>query len=314
MKRMFIIGCPRSGTTWTAMLLAQHPEIQACQQVGAVAALDVFHRYWEKGERRPHTRYISSVIRFGGATMAAAAPTYEPLMTRAEMIEISRSVLDQVYALAAAKRPGCRVIVDTTPENVRVPELIAELMPDARFLHLIRDPRSVFASHRNGTKDFGATFPTDPAGSASFWRKDVLRGRQLAALTPHYRELRYESLKQNGPAELCAILEWLGVTADPAWCADAIAKTSVEKLQGTSGTPTSFFRSGKAAGWRDELTPRQLHAVEFYARDLMIDLGYEPALASSTRKPAGMIVRDVAELVTTRARNATRWLRGRAST
>ena len=24
-KRLFIVGCPRSGTTWTALLLAQHP-------------------------------------------------------------------------------------------------------------------------------------------------------------------------------------------------------------------------------------------------------------------------------------------------
>lgn len=307
MKRMFIVGCPRSGTTWTALLLAQHPEIQACQQVGGVYTLDLFHRWWGKGERRPDTRYSSSTIRFEvSETTGAPAPLYEALMSRDELLEISRGLLDSMYQLAEKKHPGCRVIVDTTPENIRFPELLVELMPDAYFLHIIRDPRSVYASHRSGSKDFGAGFPSDPVGSARFWNRDVAFGRQLGKLTPNYREVRYEALKNNGAPELLAIHQWLGITSNLADCEAVLGKTTVDKMQGASGTPKSFFRAGKAAGWRDELTDKQLHAVEYYARDLMTDLGYEPVHPAHTRKPKGMVVRDMIENLKGHARGARR--------
>lgn len=307
MKRTFIIGCPRSGTTWTALLLAQHPEIQACQQLGAVSSVNLFQLWWGKGERRPDTRYCSSAIRFEvSEATGAPAPRYEALMSRDEMLEISRAMLDSVYALAASKHPGCRVVVDTTPENIRFPAMLVELMPDAHFLHIIRDPRSVYASHRNGAKDFGAGFPSDPVGSARRWNRDVSFGRQLAKLTPNYREVRYETLKSNGASELLAIHEWLGVTSNLAACEAVLGKTTVDKMQGSSGTPKSFFRAGKSAGWRDELTDKQLHAVEYYARDLMMELGYEPAHPAAQRKPTGMVVRDIVSALKHRARNARR--------
>lgn len=307
MKRTFIVGCPRSGTTWTALLLAQHPEIQACQQLGGVYTLDLFHRWWGKGERRPDARYHSSVVRFEKSeTTGAPSPRYEALMTREELLGISRGLLDDMYALVEKKHPGCRVIVDTTPENIRFPELLVELMPDASFLHIIRDPRSVYASHRSGSKDFGAGFPSDPVSSARFWNRDVSFGRQLGKLTPNYREVRYETLKNNGAPELLSIYQWLGATSDLAACEAVLGKTTVDKMQGSSGTPQSFFRAGKAAGWRDELTDKQLHAVEYYARDLMIELGYEPAHPRSTRKPTGMVVGDLIEEFKSRAQKARR--------
>jgi hypothetical protein len=307
MKRLFIIGCPRSGTTWTGLLLAQHPEVVVCQQIGVVWAAETFKKWWGKGEKKPETRYMSSRIRYGAAD---ETPRFEQLMTRDEMLSVCRGVADQTYGFATKDAPGCTVVVDKTPENVRHPEFMVELLPDAYFLHIIRDPRSVFNSHRHGSKDFGAAFPTDPVGSAMFWTNDVKRGRRIGQLTPNYRELRYESLKENGRAELTGILEWLGLSADPAWVDAVLAKTSVEKLQKSQGTPKSFFRAGKSAGWRDELTERELHAVEYFARDLMVGLGYEPVLPNSDRKTARMHAREMVNGVVGRARTMRARLRG----
>lgn len=291
MKRVFIIGSPRSGTTWTALILAQHPEIQACQQIGAVSTLHKFQLFWRRGEE--HTRYHSSAIQFGsGEVEGKAKPVYKPLMTREQMLQTCTTMLDQVYGYAEAMRPGCKAIVDSTPENALFAPLMAELMPDAYYLHIVRDPRAVFASHRKATEDFGARFPTEPGASAEFWKKHVLRARELKDLVPNYRELRYESLKSSGVAELMALLQWIGLTADEGWCERVLANTSVSKLQGTPGTPNSFFRSGNAAGWRDELKPEELHEVEFHARDLMIELGYEPVLSNSDQKSTRMKARD----------------------
>lgn len=297
-KRAFIIGCPRSGTTWSGLLLAQHPQVCVAQQVGAVSAAAAFWRWWVQGETTVERRYISSVVRFG---LGDDAPRFEPLMTYEQMLRICRSILDQTYALAAAGAEGCRVVVDKTPENARYPDFFADVLPDAYFLHVIRDPRSTFASHRHGAREFGATFPTDPVGGAKFWTNDVRSGRSIGDLVSNYRELRYEALKANGRAELTGILEWLGLSVDPAWVDAVLAKTSVEKLQKAQGTPKAFFRAGTVAGWKGELTSRELHTLEFHARDLMLELGYEPVHPRSHRKPARMAVREALQWIGTHA-------------
>jgi hypothetical protein len=299
MKRVFIVGCPRSGTTWTGLLLAQHPEVRVCQQVGAVWAMESYHRWWSQGEKKADHRYISSLVRFG---QGDETPRFEQLMTRDEVVGVCRSIADQTYAHATAGAEGCRAVVDKTPENVRFPDFLGEVFPDAYYLHLIRDPRSTFASHRHGSKDMGATFPTDPKGGAKFWVNDVRRGRRLRDLVPNYRELRYETLKANGREELTALLEWLGLTVDPAWVDAVLAKTSVEKLQKSQGTPKSFFRAGSATGWRAEISQKDLHALEYHARDLMLELGYTPEHPDAHRKPAGIAMREALGRIRARAR------------
>jgi hypothetical protein len=299
MKRLFIVGCPRSGTTWTGMLLAQHPEVVVCQQLGVMPAIEFFSRWWSAGERKPEMRYITSRVRFG---LEDAAPRYEGFMSREDMVRICRGVADAAYACATDDTPDCRVVVDKTAENVRHADVMVEILPEAYYLHVIRDPRSVFVSHRHGSRDFGATFPTDPTESALYWAKDVTRGRRFAELTPNYRELRYEALQTNGLAELTALLEWLGLTVDPAWMDAVLARTSIETLQKSQGTPKSFFRAGKTAAWRDELTTHELHLVEYSARAMMLALGYEPVLAHSDRKPLRLHAHDVLHGAVGRAR------------
>lgn len=305
MKRVFIVGSPRSGTTWTALLLSQHPEIQACQQIGAISTLHKFRMFWNIGE--VHTRYHSSVISFGGAERGeASAPTYSPLMTKGEMLAVSRTMLDQVYGFAQQFRPSARVVVDSTPENALMPDLMKELMPEALYLHIIRDPRSVFASHRRASEDFGARFPRDPVGSVEFWRKHLTQARQLQSEGQRYKELRYEALKQDGVNELMSILNWIGVTADRDWCEQVLTKTSIEKLQSTKGTPKSFFRAGNASGWRKDLTSQELQTVEYCARDLMQELGYRPEHPKFDQKPIGMAARELARRVKGRVTGAKR--------
>ncbi|MEO7360914.1 MAG: sulfotransferase [Gemmatimonadaceae bacterium] len=308
-KQLFIIGCPRSGTTWAGLLLAQHPQISVCQQLGVVSAMNHVRKWWLGGEGRDENRFISSIVRFGPDD---DTPRFEQLLTREEMHGVCRGIAERTYRRAAEDKADCRVVVDKTPENVRNTDVMLEVMPDAYFLHLIRDPRSVFASHRHGSKDFGALFPSDPEGSATYWAADVRGGRELGKQTANYRELRYESMKTNGREELIGIIEWLGLTADPEWCDLVLAKTSVEKLQKSKGTPSSFFRSGKAEGWREELTTHELHVVEYHARDLMHSLGYDCALPNSDRPSLRMKMGGARKTFVTYGRNAMKVMRKRA--
>ena len=69
--------------------------------------------------------------------------------------------------------------------------LIADLLGEARFIHLLRDGRDVAVSRRR--RGMGEHKPITDA--AERWRRRIMRARQQAKrLGDRYLELRYEDL------------------------------------------------------------------------------------------------------------------------
>ena len=109
------------------------------------------------------------------------------------------------YALSRGKsRWG-----DKTPGYLLSMDLVGGLLPEARFVHLIRDGRNVAMSLVALDK---AWAPNDLGRAALRWRRRVEKGRELGhALGPQrYREIRYEDLIENPEAilrDLCTYVE-----------------------------------------------------------------------------------------------------------
>ena len=109
----------------------------------------------------------------------------------------------EAYALAAGKpRWG-----DKTPGYVTAMELIQGALPEARFVHVIRDGRDVAVSLAGV-----AWGPEDAAGAAKLWSRRIrIARRQAARLAPGtYTEVRYEELVSDPRGvlgRLCGILE-----------------------------------------------------------------------------------------------------------
>jgi hypothetical protein len=301
MKRLFIIGCPRSGSTWTTLLLAQHPEVVASQHVGLFHdGLLNLEKWWAKHEQQPSgRRFGKSVIVLPGDERqgGTAAPSqgldaeFVPILTSEEFYGICRAAAEVVYRKIVEHKPQAKVVVDKTPESARAAELIVKVFPDAYFLHIIRDPRSVFCSLRSANKTVDHRFPTRPIRGARGWCIEVERARKVAHLTPHYKEVRYEALLERGPAELGQLFSWLGVDAEPSFCEKACEAAHIDNLRKLPA-PRGFFRKGLADGWREELSAADLRIIEYVTRDLMDELGYEPALNMSQRKPVQLSLSD----------------------
>ncbi|HEU5219760.1 MAG TPA: sulfotransferase, partial [Gemmatimonadales bacterium] len=230
MKKLFIIGCPRSGTTWTMMLLARHPAVVGCMQVGIVHVLEEFRRWWAIGEKREELRYMNSVVVFPGDG-AQGKPAFAGLFDEAGFYDYCRAVADELYTRALVHKPGASIITDKTPENIRSASFLNRVYPDAAYLHVIRDPRSVVSSLRHGAEDFGGKWPRNALDGACYWRDDLLRGRAFADATGPYREVRYEVMLQHGVAELSGLLQWLDLPADPAWVAAAVEASSMKEMK-----------------------------------------------------------------------------------
>jgi hypothetical protein len=281
MKYFFVVGCPRSGTTWLRMLLGQHPEVVATREThlfdNYIAELQAA---WDSAARR---------------AVGLPAELTEDQFT-ALCADLARGVMQYI----SEANPGAKVLVEKTPAHVLHVPLILKLLPEAHFIHLIRDPRAVVASlcaagHRGGR----SWASVDPVENARRWVREVSAGRGIASLTDRNTTVKYEALLEpTGWRALQDLFNWMGLEADDDFCPKAMMECTIDRLRKkrekdlesrglASADAADAFRKGKADSWTAELPMRDVEAVEYIAGDLMHQCGYTAStkLTAKQRKP-----------------------------
>lgn len=301
---LFIVGCPRSGSTWTTWLLAQHPAVATFQHA------KVFD-YLAMADRWHHNKAGYSYLLRPGTRPGedkADPLRLEAFLGRAEYRALLGEVVRGILAKVATVAADCQVVVDKTPENGHHGELIVEAMPEARFLHILRDPRDVFCSHRSASRGWAKwEFPTRPVDGARYWLRDVDAARSIRERTDHYLEVRYEDIKANGPEELQRLYGWLGLAATDEFCRQAVDACRKDRMRGHQVLPEGFVRKTTEGGWRDELTTSEVQVIEYLAGDRMTELGYERLLPRPRSAPLRVRLHDLPEpLLAWVKRTATR--------
>lgn len=304
-RPVFIVGCPRSGTTWLQLLLAQHPDVATAPETQIFSFyLDRFRRQWKEeheGQASEHQ---------GGAGLSR-------LLNEDEFQELCRSVAASVLESIAARNPGASVLVEKSPRHALLADWIRDLFPEARFLQVIRDPRDVAASMFAAGATWARWAPRGAVQAGRLWRDHVVAARRARTDGAMYREVRYEALRANPAKELGEVLAWLGLPATEADIGSFVEKCELSRLQRSADgdsmplpgrtSPRGFFRRGRVGGWRDELDRAAIRVVEEVCGDLMHELGYERSTASSWRSRARIRAHDIVQ----RAREAIDWRLGR---
>lgn len=287
-KKVFIVGCPRSGTTWIQLLLEQHPKIASGPETQIFEwYLEPVLKAWERnGRTRPGTGLYAS-------------------MSAEEFDGLLRNFVEDSLEKFAAHKSDAEILLEKTPWHLQHHETILRLFPNALILHVIRDPRSVAASlkaarQHGWARDWSSGKAHD---AARLWLRAMDLRSVVAAATPHYREVRYEDLIGDAPAVLADLFDWIGLEASSQFCAQAVEACRIENLRHrqTKGLAERlnrekmdmdhFYRHGKTSGWRQELTLGEVKTVEFIAgktmRELHYALEFEPA-----RKPLPLWLAD----------------------
>ncbi len=285
LKRVFIVGFPRSGTTWVMYLLTQHPAVVGTHQIGLFHALQPLQHWWHNTKgwgRRVVTAERRSADE-GRFEQRGLAQT----LGGEEFYEVARGIADRVYAQIAACQPGTQCVVDQTPENLDLAPLILRTYPDAYFLDLVRDPRAVYSSWCKSLQTWAKhnDFVSSPVQIARRWRDVEVQGRELARQTERCLRVRYEDLLGGGGPALERLYRWLGLEADAAFSARAFAACAIDKMQKNVEAPRGFFRKGSADAWRSEVPAAALKIVEHIAREPMQRLGYACVTNPSARRP-----------------------------
>lgn len=270
MKRVFIVGAPRSGSTWTGFLLSHHPQVVTLHHAVIFPYLMAMEQWLQvKG-----SSYVTH------ATNSEKEPDrsvgrLENLIAPEELYRLLERVADQIFAMVAGVAPDCSVIIDKTPENVRMAPSIHRIMPDAYFLHIVRDPRAVFCSQRSASKSWAnGEFPTRPCDGGLSWQRDVEAGMRIADFSERFLQVRYEDLREGGAAEIERIFSWLDLETTAELCDDALQANSKQKMTETGELPVNFVRKSSDDGWQAELSDSHARTIEYVVGDTMEKLSY----------------------------------------
>lgn len=206
----FIVGSPRSGTTLLRLMLDSHPDLAIPPETGFLPAIGELEG---KGEALQQ-RLFDTIV-----TFPANAPAWEDFRISAETFR-SRLRAIRPFTAAAGVRLFYRLYADRfgkprwgdkTPLYSHHLRAIETLLPEARFVHLVRDGRDAAVSLRERWFSPGR----DIAVQAAFWRDNVQAARQEGAACRHFLEVRFEDLVREPETVLRRICDFIALDFRP---------------------------------------------------------------------------------------------------
>lgn len=280
----FVVGVARSGTTLLRLMLDAHPQLAIPAETHFLVPVSKLSGSGEELRKA----FFETVTGF---------ETWEDLDVDADQF---RDALRDIhpfsvaagcrcfFQLYAAKRQKPRWGDKSPPYNLHM-DTLSVLLPEAHFIHIIRDGRDMAISLRHLCFSPGSDMST----LAHHWCETIATARHLAKNCPHYLELRYEDLLSNPRQELDRICRFIDLPFDTSMLDyhrqaksrlnevktryrpdGSIVLTKDDRLHNHRFTsqPPDMSRSGR---WRTEMTLAEREVFEGIAGSLLREMGYE---------------------------------------
>lgn len=230
---IFIVGMPRTGTTLVERMLGCHSEVESA------------------GELMDFSRLVADGIR----RQLAAQPALTPAQAA---LALDYAALGQEYHRGASEAvPGATRYVDKMPVNFLYCGLIRRALPNARIIHLVRDPMdscyAVYKTLFNSAYYF--SYDLDELGDyyAGYRRlmqhwHNVMPGAIL--------DVRYEDLVSDTATEARRILAFCGLDWQPQVLAPE--DNTAPSTTASAAQVRSAVHTASVAKWRQyaaELAP-----------------------------------------------------------
>jgi hypothetical protein len=279
-----IVGAPRSGTTLLRLMLDAHPDLAIPPETG----------FLPRAARLRLSLFLRPRL-FNLVTQSTPAwPDFH--LDRSEFRESLEQIrpfsvsegIRAFYRLYAQKHGKFRS-GDKTPLYALEMPAIRSLLPEAHFIHIIRDGRDVALSLRNTW--FAPS--KDIAALARYWVRIVTTARAEGRNSSSCSELRYEDLLADTEGNLRAICQSLQLEFHP--CMLEYWRDSRKRLEEHEGRhrrdgtvvvtrdqrleqqrlTTYPPQLNRAGGWRQALSAQEAKTFSDVAGRLLEELGYE---------------------------------------
>ena len=296
----FVVGVGRSGTTLLRMMLDSHPELAIPPETHFLNPL-----IQASGRLRFNARTATrEIVHDERRRWNDFGLTEDDLLVSMQAVErFNTADAMRAFYRAYAEKHGKLRWGDKTPDYIRKMRKLQKTLPEARFIHVIRDGRDAGLSQNARIIKRGKD-PVPAREMARRWRKRIVKSRVDAEEVEHYLEIRYEDLVADTENALRRVCGHIELDFDPAML--TYYERAEERLQEMAGAlPAKKGRPEREAGeriqahaltmkppdperlavWKREMTPEENAEFENAAGYLLDDLGYETATPKSEWMP-----------------------------
>jgi Sulfotransferase family len=271
---VFVVGCPRSGTTLVQTILDSHPRLSVPYEAESLVDIPL--------------GLLSSMVNASEAlTLAEAHPNSR---THSFDVRTARTVCGdlgitdaagamRVLAASQALAQGKRRWGTKTPKALLHLAELAIVYPDAQFIHVIRDGR-------DSTSSQARVFGRSVVQGALLWRTGMRTGRRAGSrLGPdRYLEVRLEELLSSPEEQIRRMCVFLGEDFDQSLLHFHTAarervppsNLAIHPRLGEPLRPLPPSREGAATGLVQRAVAALIDAE-------LVELGYVPAASSGRR-------------------------------
>jgi len=267
----FVVGAQRSGTTMLRLMLNNHPRLAVPFESGFIPVF--FRRLGEYGDLAQSgnaARLLQDICGHPKVAKGHLVPDAGAVLSRP--IATYRDLVDAIFTEYAVRKGKPRW-GDKTPAYITELEILVQIFPSCRLIHMVRDGRDVALSL--GGVSWGSRHIPRVAED---WRwKTVVAHKIGSVLGERFLEVRFEDVVQDTERQLRRICDFLGESFDAAvldYADNAAAEMPADSMQ-WHRTSTGPPDPEKVYEWKHRMPVADRILFEAVAGDALELFGYE---------------------------------------
>lgn len=216
---IFVLGLQRSGTTWAANLLAAHPQIaaiEASRHHGVHESVFFSHFARAFGEWSDPTSKEQALAALLKSDYVALSGLHEADLHRIAQSTDGAGAFFAAFMDAVANARGTLAWVEKSPHHTLLGDVMAAALPEAKFLCITRDSRTLV---RSRLWSYGRTPPPYPkrawvilrACASNAYHTRYLKGFAKRLGPTRAQLITFEDLQRNQSEAIDPLLQTCGL-------------------------------------------------------------------------------------------------------
>ncbi len=273
----FVIGASRSGTTLLQVMISSHPDIIIAHETRFYnIRRSNLGRWGELHDQENFRHAIEFTLNFSqirDLDINVDKVSEQCLASKPSWETIFLAILTNLAEKYHATRVG-----EKTPSHIHSLGLLKDRFPNAKFIHIVRDPRAVISSQTklpHYKKEY-----YNIVGLCKNWHSKINCHRKYSDLIgpERYTAVKYEDLVANPEMALRTICDFINIEFSSKmleYHKRDFPGFNLRKVH-MQNTLKPVFKSS-VDKWCKELSPAKIALIEYSLLDDMCLLGYEPS-------------------------------------
>ncbi|HEX6034807.1 MAG TPA: sulfotransferase [Anaerolineales bacterium] len=297
---IFIVGLSRSGTTLMRNILNQSEWIAISREnhflghlVGAEGMRQKFRKFGDLSNNENVHKLVDHLYS-GGSERSSwfrrASSHWRWITRRVDRQDFTQKLLETDRSERAffillmqlfAEKKGKPIMGEKTPAHFRYVETLLNWFPEAKIIHMMRDPRGIFVSEWRRRQKEAQSFPYQQLKRLPIlmklvillqttitWREGARRCQENQKKYPlNYYTQRFEDLVSEPERQVQEMCAFIGVPFQPSMLEQTVVSLGFQEKQ-------TGFDAGAADRWKKHITPGIETWFRFWLGDDMKKFGY----------------------------------------